>query len=108
MDPDGSYKEGGMYAGWCMRHLVYYFWARKRFDGYDWAVNPRIRNMEKWVAFSMLPVGVAEVNNLNDTASRNYPYSRHHAYFDYAQTAWNSGLSRWLWERGAAESFHVE
>ena len=99
LDPDGSYKEGAMYAGWCMRHLCYYFWARKRYDGYDYSANSRIRNMENWVAFSLLPNGGAEVNNINDTGSLNYPYSRHHTYFDWMQTESNSGLSAWLWER---------
>lgn len=99
MDPDGSYKEGSMYAGWCMKHLCYYFWARVRYDGYDYAADPRVRNMEKWVAYELLPFGDAQINNTNDAASLNHPFSRHHTYFGWAQTAWNSGLAAWLWER---------
>ncbi len=99
LDPDGAYKEGGMYAGWCMRNLVFYFEARKRYDGYDYATVERIRNIERWVAYTLLPLGPAQINNINDAATLNHPYSRHHAYFDWAQTAWGSGLSSWLWER---------
>ena len=55
--------------------------------------------MENWVAFSMLPTGPARVNNINDTAYLNYPLSRHHTYFDWAQTAWQSSLSAWIWDR---------
>lgn len=100
LDPGGSYHEGAMYAGWSIRNLAYYFWARKRlYDNFDYSSLDKIRNLEKWIAFSTLPIGGAAVNNVNDTAYLNYPLSRHHTYFDWAQTAWGSGLSAWLWER---------
>jgi hypothetical protein len=100
LDPEGAYNEGAMYAGWSMRNLAYYFWARKRcYDGYDYSKVTSIRNLEKWIAFSMLPQGGARVNNTNDTASLNYPLSRHHTYLDWAQNEWGSGLSAWIWER---------
>lgn len=99
LDPGGSYKEGAMYAGWCMRNLCYYFWARKRFDGFDYSNEDRIRNMEIWVAYTLLPFGNAWVNNVGDATTLNYPWSRHHTYFDWAQWEWNSGLSAWLWEQ---------
>ncbi len=100
LDPDGSYPEGAMYAGWSMQNLAYYFWARKRLhDHFDYSTLGKIRNLENWVAFSTLPIGDAAVNNVNDTAYLNYPFSRENTYFDWAQTAWGSGLSAWLWER---------
>ena len=100
LDPQGSYHEGPMYAGWSMRNLAYYFWARARlYDHFDYSTLDNIRNMEKWIAFSTLPIGAAAVNNVNDAAYLNYPLSRHHTYLDWAQTAWGSGLSAWLWER---------
>ncbi len=101
LDPDGAYHEGAMYAGWSMRNLAYYFWAAKRRnDGYgDRAPPVKIRNMEKWIAFATLPTGGAAVNNVNDAAYLNYPLARHHTYFDWAQTEWDSGLSAWLWDR---------
>lgn len=100
LDPDGSYSEGPMYAGWSMRNLAYYFWARARLhDRYDYSTLAGIRNLEKWIAFSLLPVGGAAVNNVNDSAYLNYALSRHHTYLDWAQTAWGSGVSAWLWER---------
>jgi len=100
LDPGGSYHEGAMYAGWSFRNLAYYFWARKRlYDHFDYSSLDKIRNLEKWIAFSTLPIGGAAVNNVNDTAYLNYPLSRHHTYLDWAQTAWGSGLSAWLWER---------
>jgi len=99
LDPGGSYKEGAMYAGWCMRNLCYYFWARKRFDGFDYSNEVRIRNIERWIAHTVLPFGNAWVNNIGDATTLNYPWSRHHTYFDWAQWEWNSGLSAWLWEQ---------
>jgi hypothetical protein len=106
LDPGGSYHEGAMYAGWSMQNLAYYFWARKRLhDRFDYSALEKIRNLEKWIAFSILPVGDAAVNNVNDTAYLNYPFSREHTYFDWAQTAWGSGLSSWLWERFVGSEF---
>lgn len=100
LDPDGAYGEGALYAGWSMRHLAYYFWARKRhYDGYDFSCIDAIRNLEKWIAYSILPIGRAAVNNINDTAYRNFPLSRHHTYLDWAQGEWGSALSLWIWER---------
>jgi hypothetical protein len=100
LDPDGSYHEGAMYAGWSTRNLAYYFWARKRLhDRFDYSSLDKIRGIERWIAYSLLPMGGAAVNNVNDAAYLNYPLSRHHTYLDWAQTAWDSGLSSWLWER---------
>jgi hypothetical protein len=105
VDPEGSCQEGAMYTGWCMRNLVYYFWARKRYDGYDYAAVPRIRNIERWIAFSVLPGGGAKVNNVNDTAYLNRPLSRHITYFEWAQNEWESRVSAWLWARLAGPPY---
>lgn len=105
LDPDGAYSEGAMYAGWSLRNLAYYFAARKRFDGYDYADMPGIRNMERWIAFALLPEGGAKINNINDAAYLNYPLSRHQTYLDWAQTAWGSDLSSWLWEHIAGRQY---
>lgn len=99
LDPDGSYKEGAMYAGWAMRHLAPYFWARKRFDGYDFSKRPGIREMENWLAFAVLPDGGAKINNINETAYLNRPLSRHFTYLEWAMTEWSSGLASWIWQR---------
>ena len=99
VDPHGTYNEGAMYAGWSMTNICYYAWARVRYDGYDPTDHPRLRAMEEWIAFAMLPSGGSKVNNLNDAASLNYPLSRHFPYLEWAQYRWGSGLSAWLWER---------
>ena len=94
-----------MYAGWSLRNLVYYFSARKQYDGYDYADKPGIRNMEKWIAFAVLPDGGAKINNVNDAAYLHFPLSRHQTYLEWAQTAWESRLSSWLWEHIAGSEF---
>ncbi|MEE9271540.1 MAG: FlgD immunoglobulin-like domain containing protein [Candidatus Krumholzibacteria bacterium] len=100
LDPQGAYDEGVMYAGWSMRHLAYYFWARKRYyDHYDYSDQRDIRSMEKWIAYEVLPLGGARVNNINEAAGLNFPLSRHHTYLDWAQHEWGSTLSAWLWDR---------
>jgi hypothetical protein len=100
LDPDGSYDEGPMYAGWSIRNLAYYFWARSRLgDHYDFATLEGLRNLEIWLAFSTLPIGHAAVNNINDSSYLGHGLSHYHTYLDWAQTAYGSGVSAWLWER---------
>jgi hypothetical protein len=105
LDAEGAYDEGAMYAGWSMRNLAWYFWARKRFDGYDYSQRPGVRELERWIAFTVLPQGHAEVNNINDAAYLNLPYARHHTYFNWAQAEWQSGLSVYLWQRLAGPPY---
>jgi hypothetical protein len=100
-DPAGSYKEGSLYLGWTMRHLAYYFYARKRFDGVNYGDHPRVREVENWVPYELLPEGQAHLNNMNDSPYSNFPLSYHHTFFDYAQSEWGSTLSAWIWERVA-------
>ena len=100
LDPDGSYDEGPMYAGWSVRNLAYYFWARSRlYDRYDFSTLPGLRDLEKWLAFSTLPIGHAAVNNVNDSSYLGHGLSHYHTYLDWAETAYGSGVSAWLWER---------
>jgi hypothetical protein len=100
-DPGGSYKEGVLYGSWTARQFIYYFHARKRFDGFNYADVEKIRNMENWFVYEMLPEGWGKTNNLNDSPYTSTPLARHSTYFDWAQYEWNSGLSAWLWEHTA-------
>lgn len=105
LDPGGSYREGVLYGTWSMQHLAYYFVAHKRYDGVDFATMPAFHNIEKWLAFELLPTGGGELNNLSDAASLNFPVSRHHTYLEWAQREWSSGLSTWLWQRLAGPPY---
>ena len=99
LDPDGSCFEGVQYGTWAMRHLPWYFEARRRYDGKDYARIDAIRRIENWLAYEILPAGDGRVNNLNDTAYLNYPLSRHNTFTDWALTRWSSGLSAWAWKQ---------
>jgi len=108
LDAGGSYDEGAMYAGWSLRNLVPYFWARRRYDGVDYSQMPSIRGIERWLAYALLPEGRGEVNNLNDASYLNYPWSRLNTYLDWAQTAWRSELAAWLWGRLVGPPYGVD
>jgi Heparinase II/III-like protein/FlgD Ig-like domain len=97
-DPGGAYNEGSLYALWGLKHLAFYFEARKRFDGTNYADNARLRAVEEWLAYELLPEGGAHSQNLNDSGLTTTPFARNSAYFDWAMHAWNSGLSAWLWD----------
>ncbi len=97
-DPAGAYNEGGLYALWTLRQLVYYFDARQRFDGYDYGSNPTVRAVEQWLPYELLPQGGALSHNLNDSPLFTAPFARNTTYFDWAMREWNSGLSSWMWE----------
>ena len=101
-DPGGSYKEGVNYAGWTMRHLIYYFHARKNYDGFDYALDDRIRKVEEWLPYEILPHGYGLPNNMNDSMSHNFPLSMHTTYLDWAQSAWSSGLMAYVFEHTAS------
>jgi len=104
LDEDGAYNEGLVYGAWSLRMLIYYFHARKRYDGFDYSTHPCFRNMEAWFAFELLPEGSGRTNNLNDCAYNDYILSRHHTFFDWAQSQYGSGLSAWLWEYTAGQN----
>lgn len=98
-DPGGAYNEGGLYALWTLRNLVYYFDARKRFDGYAYGDHATVRAVEQWLPYELLHEGGGRSHNLNDSPYGTIPFARSGTYFDWAMTEWNSGLSAWLWDR---------
>jgi hypothetical protein len=100
LGPDGSYGEGALYAAWSLRHLIYYFHARLRFDGYDFSKTAGIRSVEKWLAYELDALS-GNVNNLHDCTAYQHPLARHNTYFDWAQTAWGSSLAAYIWEHVA-------
>lgn len=99
LDPDGTCFEGVQYGTWAMRHLAWYFEARRRYDGVDYSQRDDIRRIERWLAYEVLPERGGVVNNLNDTAYLNHPIARHNTYLEWALSRWNSGLASWLWDR---------
>jgi hypothetical protein len=100
VDSEGAYNEGVLYAGWSTRHLVYYFAARKRYDGVTLGQG-KFRKLERWLAYELLPEGNGKTNNLNDSGYSDDPLPQHHTYFDWAQSEWQSGLSAYLYEHVA-------
>ena len=98
---DGSYREGTLYLCWSMRHLVYYFAARKRFDGFDYGTDPAVRAVERWLPYELDPRGNARVNNMNDQTDYYRPLARHSTYSAWAQSAWGSGIAAYMWEHSA-------
>jgi len=107
LDPDGACFEGVQYGAWAMRHLAWYFEARRRYNGDDYSQRPDIRRIEQWLAYEVLPERGGVVNNLNDTSYLNHPLSRLNTYLEWAMTRWNSGLAAWLWDRslGAEDGY---
>jgi hypothetical protein len=98
---DACYREGTLYALWSFRQLVYYFHARKRFDGSQYANDWDVRWMERWLAYELDPRGGARLNNIGDQTDFFLPLARHTTYLDWATSEWGSGLSRYLWERAS-------
>jgi hypothetical protein len=99
LDPDGSCFEGVQYGAWAMRHLAWYFEARRRYDGVDYSRRDDMRRIERWLAYETLPERGGVVNNLNDTAYLNHPLSRINTYLEWAIANWHSGVASWLWDR---------
>jgi hypothetical protein len=103
LDPDGTCFEGVQYGMWALRHLSWYFEARRRHDGVDYSQRDDIRSVERWLAYEVLPQRGGAVNNINDTAYLNYPVARFNTYLEWAMSRWNSGLASWLWDRTLGE-----
>jgi hypothetical protein len=101
VDENGSCNEGSLYGSWSLRHLVYYFWARLRYDGFDFSEDPRIRNIEKWFAYELHPDGAGKVNNIQDCQYIESPLPLNTTYFDWAMTMWGSRLSAYIWNHVA-------
>lgn len=98
---DGCYREGTLYGAWSLRNLVYYFQARKRYDGVDYSNDSALREMERWFAYELDPRGGARLNNIQDQSDYYLPLARHTTYFDWAMSEWGSGLARYIWDRAA-------
>lgn len=100
---DGCYREGTLYAGWSLRNLIYYFAARKRFDGVDHSLDPAIRAVERWVPYELDTRGGGRVNNIQDQTDYWRPLARHSTYWAWAQSEWGSGLAAYMWEHSAGQ-----
>lgn len=100
VDGEGAYNEGALYAAWSLRHLVYYFAARELYDGFSYG-NSKVKKMENWFVYELLPEGNGKTNNLNDSSYGDDPLPQHHTYFDWAQSEWGSALSAYLYEHTA-------
>ncbi len=97
-DDDGAYKEGALYTLWTLRNLVYYFDARKRFDGTDYGAAARLRAVAEYLAYELLPEGSVRANNINDSNYNSATYAIYNTYFDWSTREWGSGIGAWLWE----------
>jgi len=98
---DGCYREGALYGARSLRNLIYYFHARKRYDGSVYSNDWAIRHFEQWFAYELDPRGDARLNNIQDLTDHYRPLARHTTYFDWAMSEWSSGLSRYIWERAS-------
>ncbi|MBI4719775.1 MAG: T9SS type A sorting domain-containing protein [Chitinivibrionia bacterium] len=105
LDERGAYNEGLLYGGWSMRNLVYYFDALKRYNGYNFADKSKIRNMERWFVYELLPEGSSRTNNLNECAYSDWALSKHNTYTEWAQSEWNSPLAAWLWDHTCGSAY---
>jgi len=100
LEPGGAYREGLLYGLWSMRNLVYYFVARLLYDGYDYSLEPGVRQMEQWLAYELDPRGQGHVNNIQDCTDFFRPLARHNTYMDWAEYKWGSELSAYIFLHG--------
>jgi FlgD Ig-like domain/Heparinase II/III-like protein len=98
---DGAYREGTLYAAWSLRNLIYYFEARKRFDGYDYSADPMLRAVEHWFPYELDPRGGARLNNIQDQTDYFLPLARHTTYWDWAMSSWGSPIAAYVWQHAA-------
>lgn len=98
---DGCYREGSLYGAWSFRNLIYYFQARKRFDGTVYSNDGAVREFERWFAYELDPRGGARLNNIQDQTDYFLPLARHTTYFEWAMSEWGSGLARYIWDRAS-------
>jgi FlgD Ig-like domain/Heparinase II/III-like protein len=100
-DPNGAYNEGAFYAAWTLKQLVFYFDARHRFDGRAYTDNMQFRAIVKWFCYELSPEGGGRSFNINDSSLLSAPLAQHPTFFNWAMSAWNSGLASWLWQHTA-------
>jgi hypothetical protein len=80
---------------------VYYFDARRRFDGRTYAENVQLRAILNWFCYELAPEGSGRSFNMNDSPLLAAPLAQHPTFFNWAMTAWDSGLASWLWQHTA-------
>lgn len=100
---DGCYREGVLYVTWSLRCLIYYFDARKRFDGIDHGLEAPIRAVERWVPYEIDPRGEARSNNIQDQTDYFRPLAHHTTYWAWAQAEWGSHLAAYMWDHSAGQ-----
>lgn len=100
---DGCYREGVLYVTWSLRCLIYYFDARKRYDGFDHGLDPSIRAVERWVPYELDPRGDARSNNIQDQTDYFRPLAHHTTYWAWAQAEWGSQLAAYMWQHSAGQ-----
>ncbi len=98
---DGCYREGSLYGSWSLRNLVYYYAARKRYDGTVYSNDWALRQFVYWYAYEIDPRGGARMNNIQDQTDYFLPLARHTTFLDWAMSEWGSGIARYIWDRAA-------
>ncbi len=93
---DGAYREGVLYAGWILHVTAPYFEARRRFDGTDFAADPRFARLIEWLCYELAPDGGGRTNNLNDSPWSSRPLALHGTVIEWAQTRLGSPLAAYL------------
>jgi hypothetical protein len=105
-DLDGSYFEGALYGSWALRHLCYYFEARRRYDGLDHAADPLWRKALEWFCYELLPEGGGYLNNIGDCSSTEFTLSKNNTFFEWALARWSDPLAAWVWNRTSGPYGH--
>ena len=93
-DEQGAYVEGTGYAHYGLTNAILFAHALKRHDGPDLFDHPRLRQVPRFFAQSLLPgEGVFEARNDANYAGLSDPFMLRLA------SAHDTGLATWLWER---------
>lgn len=95
-DPDGGANEGELYGPFGLRFLVPYAEARRRYDGLDLGQRGELRNLDRWLAYSLLPSGYLTQANDGNYTERGALWND--TYQSWAQTRYGSGIARWFWD----------
>jgi len=93
---DGAYREGVLYASWILHVAAPYFEARRRFDGTDFAADPRFARLIEWLCYELAPDGGGRTNNLNDSPWTSRPLALHNTVIEWAQARLGSPLASYL------------
>lgn len=93
---DGSYREGVLYGGWIVRVAAPYFEARRRFDGFDFAADPRLHRMIAWLCYELSPDGTGRTLAFNDSPWSTRPLALHNTVIQWAEMRWADPLAGYL------------